>query len=72
MSASKDFADIQRMLTDCAPGHTIRMSDHFRRIKFRGSIYPSLPKSKKIEIGHVRKMVRYFKIQECAKKHGMA
>jgi hypothetical protein len=71
MSASRDFSDIQRMLTECAPGHTIRMTDHFRRIKFGSLIYTSLPKTKKIEIGHVHKMVRHFKIQECAKKYGM-
>lgn len=71
MSASRDFADVQRMLTDCAPGHTIRLSDHFRRVKFGNLFYPSLPKHKKIEVGHIHKMVRHFGIQECAKKHGM-
>jgi hypothetical protein len=71
MSASKDFIAVQRMLNECAPGHTIRLTDHFRRITYRGLIYPSLPKTKTIEVGHVRKMVRYFKIQDCASKHGM-
>jgi hypothetical protein len=71
MSASRDFADVQRMLTDRAPGHTIRLSDHFRRVKFGALFYPSLPKHKKIEVGHIHKMVRHFNIQECAKKHSM-
>lgn len=71
MSASRDFTEIQRMLNDCAPGYTFRITDHFRRVTFGSLIYPSLPKSKKIEIGHIHKMVRYFKIQECAKKYGM-
>jgi hypothetical protein len=72
MSASKDFADVQRMLTECALGHTIRMTDHFRRIRFGNIIYPSFPKSKTIEVGHIRKLVRHFSIQECAAKHGLA
>jgi len=71
MSVSKDFSDIQRMLDDCAPGHKIRLTDHFRRVTFGAMIYPSLPKTKTVEIGHVRKMARYLKIEDCAKKHGM-
>jgi hypothetical protein len=71
MSASKDFSDIQRMLNECAPGHTIRLSDHFRRVKFGALFYPSLPKSKTIEVGHIHKMVRHLHIEDCAKKHGM-
>ncbi len=71
MSVSIDFTDVQRMLNDCAPGYTFRITDHFRRIKFGSLIYPSLPKSKKIKVGHVRKMVRYFRIQQCAQKYGM-
>ncbi len=72
MSASKDFAAVQRMLTDCAPGHTIRLTDYFRRIGFGSIIYPFFPKSKTVEVGHIRKLIRHFGIQECAAKHGMA
>ncbi len=71
MSASKAFADVQRMLTDCAPGHTIRLTNHFRMVKYRGLVFPTLPKHSTIELGHIRKMVRYFSIQECADKYGM-
>lgn len=71
MSASRAFADVQRMLTECAPGHTIRMTDHFRRIRFGSLIYPSFPKTKTVEVGHIRKLVRDFDIQECAQKHGL-
>lgn len=72
MSASKPFADVQRMLNECAPGHTIRTSDHFRRVKFGSLFYPSLPKHKNIEVLHIKKMIRHFGIQECAAKHGFA
>jgi hypothetical protein len=71
MSASKAFADVQRMLTDCAPGHTIRLTNHFRMVKYRGKVFPTLPKHPTIELGHIRKMVRHFEIQECAAKYGM-
>jgi hypothetical protein len=71
MSASKSFADVQRMLSECAPGHTIRLTDHYRRVKFGDLFYPSLPKTKTIEVGHIRKLIRHFKIEKCAEKHGM-
>ena len=71
MSVAIDFTDVQRMLNECAPGHTIRVTNHFRRIKFGSMFYPSLPKHKRIEIGHIHKMIRHFKIEECAKKYGL-
>ncbi len=71
MSASKDFADVQRMLNECIPGYAIRITDHFRRIRFGSRIYPSFPKTKTVEVGHIRKIVRYFDIEECAKKYGL-
>jgi hypothetical protein len=71
MSASKAFADVQRMLTDCAPGHTLRLTNHFRMVTFMGRVFPTLPKHAQIELGHIRKMVRFFGIQECAAKHGL-
>jgi hypothetical protein len=70
MSASVSFKDIEVMLNDCAKGSDWRMTTHSRRIRFNGRIYPSLPKHDSIELGHVRKMVRYLQINlECAKKH---
>ncbi len=41
-------------------------------VKYRGLVFPTLPKHATIELGHIRKMVRHFSIQECAAKHGMA
>jgi len=60
------------MLTECALGHTIRLTNHFRMVKFGGKVFPTLPKHSQIELGHIRKMVRHFDLAECAKKHGMA
>jgi hypothetical protein len=71
MSASKDFADVRRMLDDCAPGYTYRETDHFYRIKYGSVFYPSLPKKKKIEVGHIHKMVRHLHIETCAEEHDM-
>ena len=70
MSASVLFKDIEAMLNHCAKGSDWRMATHFRRVRYDGRIYPSLPKHNSIELGHVRKMVRYLKIDlECAKKY---
>lgn len=72
MSASASFDDVKLMLDECAPGYTMRLANHSRVVTFNGKVYWSLPKHKNIELGHVRKMIRHFGInQECAKKHGM-
>jgi len=72
MSASVAFADIVKMLEKCAPGHTIRLANHSRVIKYNNLSYPSLPKFDKIEMGHIRKMARHLGILDCAKKFGIA
>lgn len=70
MSATAPFADVARMLTNCAAGHTLRMATHSRVISFRGRTYRSFPKHDKIELGHIRKLVRYLQIDwDCASRH---
>lgn len=70
MSASKRFADVQRMLNDCAPGSTVRIATHSRVISYNGRTYPSFPKFDTIELGHIRKLVRNLQISdECVEKH---
>jgi hypothetical protein len=70
MSASASFGDVCRMLNECAPGHTLRVATHARVVKYNGKTYPSLPKYPNIELGHIRKMVRYLEInRECAEGH---
>jgi hypothetical protein len=69
MSASARFADIVRMLETCAPGHNIRRTTHGHRVAYNGKLFPDLTKHDNIELGHIRKMCRYFGILDCAKKH---
>jgi len=58
------------MLDECAPANTRRLSDHFWRITYNGKTYASFPKHDEVEVGHIRKMLRFLGIdQDCAKKH---
>ena len=67
MSALVDFDAVLKMLDGCAQGYQWRLADHFRRVMFNKKTYPSLPKAKSIEIGHIRSMVRHLEInQDCA------
>lgn len=55
------------MLDECLPGYTARLDDG--RPQYFG--FPSGPKGSsnpEIEIGHIRKMARYFGILDCAKQ----
>lgn len=72
MSASARYADVLRMLEDCASGFSVRLATHSRVISFGGRVYRTFPKFPDIERGHIRKMIRYLGINaECAKKHGV-
>jgi len=71
MSASVAFKDIVKMLEKCAPGHSLRLANHSRVIKFGNKSYPSLPKFDNIELGHVKKMARHLGILDCAKTFGI-
>jgi hypothetical protein len=62
------FADVERMLKSCAPGHGIQLKTHYRIIRYAELIYPSFPKHDEVEEGHVRKMARVLGILECARK----
>lgn len=62
------------MLDECAPGHARKLQKHNYAIFYQGKTYPALPKGAHgkanplIEKGHVKRMVRFFGILECAKK----
>jgi hypothetical protein len=72
MSASAAFADVKKMLDECAPGYTLRLATHSRVIKYNSKVFPSFPKFDSIELGHIHKMVRHLGIdKDCAKKHGV-
>jgi hypothetical protein len=55
------------MLKKCANGYTIRLATHSRVISHNGKLFRTFPKFDKIELGHIRKLVRYLGIMECAK-----
>lgn len=57
------------MLDACAPGWKWKETDHSFRIVWNGKTYPSFPKHKMIDVGHIKKMARHFGILEKAKNH---
>lgn len=66
--------DIWAMLEHCAPGYSVRSTDHNWRVTFGPLVYPTLPlgphgrrENPEIELGHVRRMARFLGILECAK-----
>lgn len=72
--------DVRKLLDECAPGHMFNEAEHYYRVAYRGKIYATLPKgshsdrgrragSAEIELGHIRKMLRFLGIDfECARK----
>lgn len=66
--------EIFKMLDECAPGHEKRLADHYWHIKYKGKHYGNFPKGEhgsknpSIQIGHIKKIVRFFDIEDCAKK----
>ena len=71
MSVSVAYADVVRMLEQCANGFDIRRTTHGRRVEYNGRTFRDLPKFDNIEIGHIRKMVRNLGInQNCARQFG--
>ena len=70
MSVSLPLDAVIKMLENCAKGYSIALKTHFRIVRYNSKTFPSLPKAKDIEIGHVRQMVRHLEIdKECANGH---
>jgi hypothetical protein len=45
-------------------------TDHFFRIMWEKCTYPSFPKHKQVDVGHVRKMIRQLGIPKaCTEEH---
>jgi hypothetical protein len=68
------LAAIWKMLDRCAPGHVRKAREHNWAILFAGRYYHGFPLGKhgarhnpSIQIGHVRNMVRFFGIEDCAR-----
>jgi len=64
------------MLNDCAPGAVIVPKPHKNWVHWNGRTYRDLPLGKhgarqnpEIQIGHVKRMARFFEILDCAKEH---
>jgi len=67
---------IEALLDDCAPGAVIEEKTHHLWVHYQGTTYRGLPrgahgarKNPEIQVGHVRRMARFFDIVNCAKKH---
>ena len=65
---------IWKMLDNCAPGWKKKKKIHNWSVLYNGRTYPRLPLGEHgtrptppIEIGHVRQMVRFFEIEDCAR-----
>jgi hypothetical protein len=73
-SGTADLKDIFKMLDVCAPEHVRKQADHYWHIKYNGKHYSNFPKGEhgsknpQIQIGHIRKIIRFFNIEECAKR----
>lgn len=74
-----EIQQIQAMLAECAPGHSIKTTEHYHCVMWNRRTYPSLPlgahgkkreRKAEIRIGHVRHRIRLLGIDaDCAKKH---
>jgi hypothetical protein len=70
MSASAPFRAVVQMLEDCAKGSTLRLATHSRVVEYNGKVFRHLPKHDDIELGHIRKMVRFLQIdRDCVRRH---
>ena len=70
MSVRISFANIEKMLKECAPGCTIRLATHSRVVTFGNLVFRTLPKYDEIDINYIRKLVRSLEIdRECAERH---
>lgn len=69
------LAVVWGILDECLPGYEKRESDHYWRIKCGKKVYPRLPLGEHgarkpsrtdVEVGYLRKVFRFFEIEECA------
>lgn len=66
--------DVWAVLAECLPGHTITLKTHPYWIAHNNRLYASFPKgahgksNPPIDVGHVKRMARYFDILDCARR----
>jgi len=65
---------VWKMLDTCAPGWEKKERPHNWAVLYSGRTYPRLPRGKhgarhdpSIQVGHVKQMVRFFGIEDCAR-----
>lgn len=65
--------DVWAMLDACTPGYTRKEQKHNWCVMHKELTYPSLPlgphgrrENPEIEIGHIKRLVRFFGIELCA------
>lgn len=65
--------DVEDMLDDCAPGAVIVPKPHHNWVIWKSRTYRGLPRGKhgarknpELEVGHVKRMARFFEILPCA------
>jgi hypothetical protein len=75
-SGTVPLKDIWAMLDDCAPGYQAREREHNWLVIYAGKSFPRLPRGPHgkrqnpgIQVGHIKQMVRFFEIQDCAGRH---
>jgi hypothetical protein len=66
---------IKEMLDECAPGAVIEGRLHRNWVSYNGKTYRGLPlgshgarKNPEIQVGHVKRLARFFEILDCAKR----
>lgn len=75
-SGTIPLKSIWSMLDHCAQGYTAQEGKHHWIVRFNGKTFRTLPLgphgrrvNPPTQIGHVRNLVRFFEIEECAKRH---
>ncbi len=72
------IGDVWIMLNVCAPGYTAQDHTHYWTVRWQAKTYPRLPLGghgkrrrtgrAEIELGHVRRLVRFLAIETCAQE----
>ena len=76
-SGTVSLEEIWAMLNHCAPGWDCKEREHNFAITYNGKTFPRLPRGPhgkrggnvRIQIGHIKQMVRFLGIEECAAKY---
>ena len=69
------YRKVKKMLDDCAPGYTTRLTRHRRQFRFNGKVHRlqkgphGSTKNYPVAIGQVRALAKDFSVLDCAKEH---